>query len=241
MPERSSSDMGAALSELAGLLVSTASFTDLLRGVAELAARSVPSVATCGITLSTDGRVLSAGSADDLAAHLDEQQNGLGTGPYLQAAATGEVVDAPDLSVETRWGDYPAVAMGHGMMSVLSTPLVVHGIATGALSLYARQSYAFDPHDRHLALLLASQAAVAMSGELRNHDQVTVANHLRAALASRSVIDQAIGIVMAQRHCDAGHATAALRTISQRRHIKLRTVASDLVTAMAPPAPTPQG
>lgn len=235
MPERSPTDVDTALSELAGLLMSTDSFTDLLQGVAELAVRTVYPAATCGITLSTDGRVLTVGSADDLATQLDEHQYEHGTGPCLQAAATGEIVDAPDLAVESRWGDYPTVATGYGVMSVLSTPLLVRGSSTGALNLYARHPHAFDTHDRHLALLLAGQATIAITGALRTYDQVTLADHLRVALASRSVIDQAIGIVMAQRRCSPGDAFATLRSVSQRRRLKLRIVAADLVSATTRP------
>src|SRR6185437_8217837 len=56
-------------------------------------------------------------------------------------------------------------------------------------------------------------------------------DHLRIALFSRSVIDQAIGIVLAQRRGDPDTAFAILRTISQRRNVKLRTVAAELVDA----------
>jgi len=45
------------------------------------------------------------------------------------------------------------------------------------------------------------------------------ADHLRNALSSRSVIDQAIGIVMAQRRCDPQPDFAALRMIFQRCNI----------------------
>ena len=44
-----------ALTELAGLLMSTSSFEDLMQAVADLAARAVPAALTCGITLSRTG------------------------------------------------------------------------------------------------------------------------------------------------------------------------------------------
>ncbi|HEY5877982.1 MAG TPA: hypothetical protein VIU11_03670 [Nakamurella sp.] len=39
----------AALTELAGLLMATSSFEDLLQAVADLAGRAVPAASTCGI------------------------------------------------------------------------------------------------------------------------------------------------------------------------------------------------
>ncbi|WP_211174730.1 ANTAR domain-containing protein [Pseudonocardia xinjiangensis] len=53
---------------------------------------------------------------------------------------------------------------------------------------------------------------------------------LRAALALPATIDQAIGIVIAGR-CSVEDAFATLRAASQRRNVKLRVVAGELVEA----------
>ena len=53
--------------------------------------------------------------------------------------------------------------------------------------------------------------------------------HLREALTSRAVIDQAKGILMARRGLDADSAFAALVTYSQHSNIKLRKLAQELV------------
>ena len=224
--------LDAALSELAGLLLSTNSFEQLLQAVAELAVRVIDPVATCGITLAEDDRVITVASADALACQLDEQQYENEMGPCLQALASGEVVEAVDLATEQRWDGYPTVAMAHGILGVLSTPLMVDGKPAGVLNLYARSPRAFNAMDRQLASLLAGQAAIAVTAALRHYDEITLSDHLRIALSSRSVIDQAIGIVMAQRRCAPEVAFATLRTISQRRNIKLRTVAAELVDAV---------
>jgi GAF domain-containing protein len=228
--------VGAALSELAGLLLSTESFEELLQGVAELSVRAIEPVATCGITLAQDDRVITAASADALACQLDEQQYEHDTGPCLQSLASGEVVEAVDLATENRWGAYPTIAMAHGILAILSTPLIVDGKPVGVLNLYASTPRAFSAVDRQLAGLLAGQAAIAITAALRHYDEVTLADHLRLALSSRSVIDQAIGIVMAQRRCSPEEAFATLRTISQRRNIKLRHIAAELVDATQRPS-----
>jgi GAF domain-containing protein len=230
--ENSSLPAGSALSELAGLLLSTESFEDLVQGVAELAVRAISSATTCGITLAQDGRVITVGSADALATQLDEQQYEHHTGPCLEALKTGEVVEAVDLAEEARWGVYPAIAMSHGIRSVLSTPLIVNRQSVGVLNLYARDAHAFHDLDHTLAQLLAGQATIAVTAALRHYDELTLSDHLRAALSSRSVIDQAIGILMAQQRCDAEQAFALLRAVSQQRNIKLREVAANLVAAV---------
>ncbi|MGH3696980.1 MAG: GAF and ANTAR domain-containing protein [Pseudonocardiaceae bacterium] len=229
MSEEASPFLSPALSELAGLLLATESFTELVQGVAELAVRTVESAVTCGITLADQDRVFTVAAADELAIQLDEQQYELDTGPCLQALASGEVVDAPDLGSESRWESYPTIAMGHGVLGVYSVPLIVAGKPVGVLNLYVRTANAFSALDRQLAELLAGQAAIAMTAALRHYDEVTLSDHLRIALSSRSVIDQAIGIVMAQQRGTLEQAFAALRAISQRRNIKLRVVAAELV------------
>jgi GAF domain-containing protein len=86
----------------------------------------------------------------------------------------------------------------HGILSVYSVPLIVDGKPVGILNLYARTPNAFGAVDRQLAALLTGQATIAVTAALRHYDEVTLSDHLRIALSSRSVIDQAIGIIMAQ-------------------------------------------
>lgn len=237
MPDVFGSDRVSAMSELAGLLMSTASFEELLQGLAELSVRAVAGATTCGITLAQDGRVLTAASADSRAMLLDEKQYEHDEGPCLQALYTGLVVDAPDLTVEDRWDGYPQVALGHGIAAVLSTPLLVHDKPVGVLNLYAHTAHAYSDEDRRVAAVLAEQAAIAVTAALRHYDEVTLSDHLRTALSSRSVIDQAVGVIIGQRRCTADEAFAMLRTISQRRNIKLRVVAADLVATSSRPLP----
>ncbi|MGH8922946.1 MAG: GAF and ANTAR domain-containing protein [Actinomycetes bacterium] len=233
MPEKISSSLNPALAELAGLLLTTESFADLVQGVAELAVRTLKPVMTCGITLSDQERIFTVAAADELANQLDERQYELGTGPCLNALTIGKTRYAPDLRVEDRWEGYPTMAMGYGILSVYSVPLIVVDKPVGVLNLYARTPNAFDVQDQRLAALLAGQAAIAVTGALRHYDEVSLADHLRIALASRSVIDQAIGIVMANQHGTPEQAFAVLRTISQHRNVKLRVVAAELVETIS--------
>jgi GAF domain-containing protein len=219
----------AALSELAGLLMSTSTFDDLMQAVADLAARAVPAASTCGITLSENGHVITVASADGLARLLDEQQYELDIGPCLEAIRTGTVVRCDDLTTEARWDGYPARAVVHGVRSVHSTPLLVADRPIGAMNLYSQAVDAFDDHSRAIAAQLAALTAATITAALRHYDQATLTDHLRAALSSRSVIDQAIGIIMGMQRCPPEVAFDVLRTVSQNRNIPLREVAADLV------------
>jgi GAF domain-containing protein len=229
----------AALTELAGLLMATSSFEDLMQAVADLAGRAVPAASTCGITLSENGHVITVASADPLARLLDEQQYEVDDGPCLEAIRSGRVVIADDLSIETRWDGYPAMAVAHGVRSVLSSPLLVNDAPIGALNLYALTEHAFTPDSRSAAAQLTALAAATVTAAMRHYDESTLTDHLRTALSSRSVIDQAIGIIIGMQRCPPDTAFDILRPVSQNRNIPLRDVAADLVAkTIAPPPPT---
>jgi GAF domain-containing protein len=233
MSESTNALSHAALSELAGLLMSTTSFEELMQQIADLAAKAVPAATTCGITLSQDGHVITVASADALAMQLDEQQYELDHGPCLQALGTGQVVDADDLAGESRWPGYPARAVAHGVRTIYSSPLIVNGETIGALNMYAESAHAFDADARAAIAQLTALAAATITAAMRHYDEATLTDHLRAALSSRSVIDQAMGIVIGMQHCGPNEAFDVLRTVSQNRNIPLRQVAAELVAKTA--------
>lgn len=57
----------------------------------------------------------------------------------------------------------------------------------------------------------------------------TLVDHLRAALESRPVIEQAKGVLMARERCTPEEAFEALRRASQRENRRVRDLARDLV------------
>jgi AmiR/NasT family two-component response regulator len=59
------------------------------------------------------------------------------------------------------------------------------------------------------------------------------AEQLREAMRSRAVIEQAKGVLMAQRGCSTEEAFALLREMSQTTNTKLRTVAQAIVDSVA--------
>jgi len=141
----------------------------------------------------------------------------------------GSLIWQANLARDDRWNGYPARALADGVSAVHATPLIVRGDAIGALNLYARQPHAFDTDSTELATQLAQLATIAITGALRTYGSVTLTDQLRTALNTRSVIDQAIGILIATQHCTPDQALAALRGTSQNRNIRLNDVARDLV------------
>ncbi len=224
--------IAAGLAELSAAMLATESLQDFLVQVARLAAESLPVVGSCGITVQGEGRPLTVASSDDLAAELDEVQYGVDAGPCLDALRNDRINAIADLSVEDRWPTYCKQALSQGVQASFSMPLRAGSATVGALNLYSKSS-PFDASVRQHIAVFAAQAAAAITMTMRYSDQVTLTEQLRTALTSRSVIDQAMGIIMGQRRCTAEEAFAVLRAASQRRNIRLRDVARELVDSAA--------
>lgn len=105
-------------------------------------------------------------------------------------------VTVPDYGAEDRWTDYPLKALAHGVRSSLSLPLTVDGTSIGALNFYADQVAHFGEPETRLAQVFARQAATALALVLRHAAQNTLETQLREAVAVRTVVDQALGIIM---------------------------------------------
>ena len=223
-----------SLARVQSLLLSLDSLTGFLIELAGLAATVVHPSASCGITVRYDGQPLTVSSSDERAALLDEVQYARSDGPCLQALATSEIVDVADLSVETRWPDYCARATGQGLRCSISLPLIVGQVTVGAINLYGfDQPGVFTAQARRNCELFAAQAAGAVQVLIRHARDAESLTQLEQALASRSVIDQAIGLLMGQQRCSTEEAFALLRTRSQSANIPLRTVAAGLIERLS--------
>ena len=223
--------LSAAVSELQELLLSTTGVEDFLDNLSIVAAATMGDGTSCGITLSRDGRPMTVASSDERASRLDEVQYGQGDGPCLHAMRTGQVVDISDLASDERWSEYRVVAMAHGARSSLSLPLR-SGSTSGALNFYAGETHHFGERERDLGGSLSEEASRAVGLAVRLAEHTELNQNLSTALESRSVIDQAIGIVMGQSRCDAEAAFQMLRSASNHRNVKLRIIAADIVEAV---------
>lgn len=223
------------------LVLATDTLQDFLSHVASQAAGIGPNL-SCGITVSTDPRrPLTVGTSDSMAAALDETQYRQNEGPCLEAMRTDDVIEVTDAASEARWRGYVTRATKQGLAASLSTPITANGATIGVMNIYATTPRTFTSEERGRALAFASQAAAAIAVATRLAHQTQLADDLRAAMASRTVIDQALGILMGELRCSADEAFAHLRRTSQDTNTKLRDVAMALITRTTrqPPRPAP--
>jgi transcriptional regulator with GAF, ATPase, and Fis domain len=133
------------------------------------------------------------------------------------------------MAIEYRWPQWSRRAYEAGAHSSLAIGLPLQEGVSGALNIYGAHAHAFDPEAIALAQTFARYAAVALGNAHLYDSTATLAEHMRTAMTSRAVIEQAKGIIMGQQRCDADQAFAILTKVSQDSNRKLRDVAAALV------------
>jgi GAF domain-containing protein len=127
---------------------------------------------------------------------------------------------------------YPAFAEEAaelGIHSFLAAPLIAGEGALGSLNLYSRSVAGFDALDETLVALFVGQASVAVANARVYAATRRLSEQLADAMASRAVIEQAKGVLIARQGGDEDTAFARLRERSQRSNIKLHEVARQIV------------
>lgn len=216
------------LTGLLGIRLGENTVQELLQRYVDIARSALPGADEVSLTLIRGEKPFTAAHTGELALAADELQYERGYGPCIDSGLSGTVLDVPDMSVETRWPDYAAAVLPEGVRCSLSLPLPMQTEVVGALNCYARETSALDDAVEP-GQELAAHVAVAVANAIAHDDTVTFAADMQAAMASRAVIEQAKGAIMAQNRCDAEQAFEILRRASMGRNVKLRDLATSIV------------
>jgi GAF domain-containing protein len=204
--------------------------SDVLTEIVTIAARGIPGAESSSITLLRGEEAFTAAHYGEMALAADEMQYERGYGPCMDAGRGGVVLRVDDMTRETRWPDYTRKVLDVGVRSSLSVPLPFQGSSIGALNNYSSQVAAFATPE---ALQAGAEVAEALAVAVVNADEharvVDQAHNMRLAMESRAVIEQAKGVLMAQRGVDDQQAFDMLRDASQRYNRKLRDIAAGIV------------
>ncbi|MCP8999415.1 ANTAR domain-containing protein [Pseudarthrobacter sp. RMG13] len=92
---------------------------------------------------------------------------------------------------------------------------------------------AFDNGDILAAEEFAMEASRILRPALRIAELKDTLQNLHAALEHRSVIDTALGVVMAQNHCDHDAAFKILMRAASTRNVKLRDIAATVLDSLS--------
>jgi GAF domain-containing protein len=228
-----SSDL--VIDHLQDLVLKTDDVKEMLDELAEFSAVTLtdPANAFCSITLIQRKKPVTVASSAESAVRLDETQYRAGDGPCLSAIRQQVVVHVPDLTHENRWPDYTAAALGEGVGSSLSVPLVLEGEAVAGLNLYSTRSHGFNGEDISMVETYSYHASKALRLAVRISQLAEAKTNLMAALESRTTIDLATGAVMAQNRCSQETAFKILTIASSTRNVKLRDIAASVVASLS--------
>jgi GAF domain-containing protein len=222
-------DLEQSLAGMAGLLTGHRPVQETLVRIAEFAVRAIPGADGAGLTMLEDDRPQTVVASAEFVRTVDDVQYGLGEGPCLQAVESGRTQTSGSLGGEPRWPRFGPRVGRMGVHSVLSLPLLLPDRVVGAMNVYAHSKDAFGPDAVRIGELFARPAAVAVHNAQILAQSQRLAEQLAAALTSRAVIDQAIGIVRSRAGGSANEAFARLRHISQSENVELSVVAQRLV------------
>ena len=222
-------DLSKLHEELATVVLVGRDLADVLDEITKVARRAMPGTEAASITLIRGENAFTAAYDGQMALDADELQYERGYGPCMDAARAGQVFLIDDMRTEQRWPDYARNAAAQGVRSSLSVPLPFQGATIGALDTYAGRPHAFGEADVALGEDVASWLALAVSNaEAAARTEEDLA-HMRKAMMSRAVIEQAKGILMERHKVTDDQAFTILTHASQQTNVKLRDVAADLV------------
>lgn len=225
------------LAELSMLCAQDLPLCSSLRQATAVAVRAVTAADAAAVSVGDPLDPTVTAASDDLGLAADGAHVRTGQGPAVDAFARGETVLVDDLSCDERWPRLAAA--GAQVRSLIATPVPVGGEVVGVLTVASRTPHVLGAG--HVAAV--HQVAVAVGAIVAAEGQRTrlreLAENLDRALVARQTIDEAKGVVMAARGCTPDEAFAYLAALSQRRNVKVRDLAAQIV-AQASRTPVPR-
>ncbi|MEE2522311.1 GAF and ANTAR domain-containing protein [Pseudarthrobacter sp. J75] len=223
----------SVIEKIQDLLLDTQDVEDFLAELARHCAEALSGPngkVLAGITLMRQRSAFTVASSSNEAQQLDEVQYKFKDGPCLKACREKVLIHVPDLSRDQTWPEYSDVIVKRGIRSVLAVPFELTGDeARAGLNLYSDQPKAFGQDEVKEAIGLVEQASTGLSLAVRLANSTETANHLRAAMEARTVIDTAIGVIIGQNRCSQEEAIRLIKSASSSRNMKLRDVAVAIV------------
>jgi hypothetical protein len=201
------------------LVLNSSDVEDFLNALAQVSARNLSEPGDeimCAITLLRQRKAATVASSSPDAKAIAHLEYEFSETPSLTASAAQESIHVPDARDDGRWPEYSSLEGG----------------TKAALLLYSRRPHRFEPRILEFAEDFVGQTSLALRLAVRFAHYSETAANLRATLESRTVIDMAVGIIMAQNRCSQQDAFEILKTASSTRNSKLHDVAAAVVNSL---------
>ena len=179
--------------------------------------------------VDADGVLRSTTASDRPGGMLESLQEQFGEGPCVDAFLKDGPVLADDLAADPRWPSVGPLAAGHGVRAVLGVPIDLRDGPMGTLNVYAAHPRGWD--DSEVAAIQAYTRVIAslLRSAVQAHVSGRAASQLQRALDSRSLIEQAKGVLMERRGLDQQAAFELLRSRARSTRRRLQDVARETV------------
>jgi GAF domain-containing protein len=229
-----------AASALAAAVASLVRDYDMVGTLSQLCrdCTEVTGAAAAGIMLADGGGPLEMMAASShRAADIDLYEIQSGQGPCIEAARTGNMVIVGSAAeIIARWPAFGPRAVAAGVLAAAACPLRWHEDVIGAINVFLPGARVLSGDEQRVVQAFADVAAIAII-----HAGLPPAGDLaritRRALAARTVIEQAKGVIAAQTGFDMAASFDHLRALADEHGQLLEAFAQDLVNATARPAP----
>ncbi len=217
------------LSEFAATLVREFTISDVLHDLAERAT-AVVGADSAGVSVQDSGYLRFATAVDERSSNLERVQECEQTGPCVDAWRSGKAVVAVGLGDTTcGWGAYGHAAREAGIAAVVGIPMRLGDERIGALNIYSNARRDWSEEDLDAARVLADVATSYVINASKLNQQRRINEQLQEALDSRVIIEQAKGILAAERGISVDEAFEFLRRHARSHGAPLRAVADAVV------------
>ena len=229
--ETRESKLSAAFVTLADTLVTEFDVVDLLHRLVERCTDILDTQAGGLMLVDPTGQLELVASTSEEAELVEIFQLAAGEGPCLDCFRTGSPVTVGNIEIDGRsWPTFSTEALKHGFKSVHATPLRLRGQVIGTMNLFSQHIGALAPEDIAVAQALADVATIGILQERHIRSASVVAEQLQCALGSRTLIEQAKGVLAATMNTTMNDGFTIMRTYARNRNLPLRQVAGDVIS-----------
>lgn len=185
----------------------------------------------CGMTVHRQSCAPVTGGSEKRARLMEEAQTVYREGPGWAAILDAAMVLVADLRSEERWPSFIEAARAEKVLSVLALPLQVDGSASAGMSFYSTRPHGFGRDGIATAQALAADASRGLRLVLRIAALQETQENLRSAMAARSPVDLAVGVIIGQERCGHDVAVEWLFRAARSRGMQVRDLAREVINS----------
>jgi GAF domain-containing protein len=226
-------DVRHALAELGRLRFGDMSIEEGLQEIVQTT-HTVFNVDGAGLMLAdAEHHLRNVAVSDDRLGYLEELQVRHHQGPCVAAYEEKELIGAEDLRSDDRWPLFSAAAVDQGLRAVLASPLPYNQHAVGVVTVLSEQAHPWTAEGELALLAFTDLAALLIASLMQSQQQSELAAQLQSALNSRTIIEQAKGVLIGQEGLSPRDAYERLRAQARSQRRKLTELCAGIVREAA--------